>query len=149
MKKYKGLLPEIELKFKKGDTYKCQIKESKDIFDLLSLLYNQDTVELTESMIAIYLNRANNTIGWFKVSSGGLVGTVIDNRLILATALKCGASSIIISHNHPSGSLQPSSADISITNLLKLACKTMEMDLLDHIIYTPEGYYSFADEGLL
>ena len=73
----------------------------------------------------------------------------IDKKLILATALKCGANGIILSHNHPSGSLQPSNEDTNITQKLKEACKILDLDLLDHIIYTTNGYYSYADNGLM
>jgi DNA repair protein RadC len=90
-------------------------------------------------MICIFLNRQNNTIGWFKVSQGGLSGTVIDIRLILATALNCLASAIILCHNHPSGNLHPSEADISMTKKLQEASKLMDIQVLDHIILTETG----------
>ena len=110
-------------------------------------MYDSDTLEYFESSIVIYLNRANNSIGWQKISQGGLSGTVIDIRIVLGTALKCGASSIIISHNHPSGNLFPSDADDKLTKQIFEASKIMEIQLLDHLIITSEGYYSYADQG--
>jgi DNA repair protein RadC len=146
MKEYKAALPEITLKYKSGETKKVKIENSKDAYEVMKTFYDQDTIELTESVIVLFLNRNNTTIGWFKVSQGGLAGTVIDNRLILVTALNCGAHSIILSHNHPSGNLKPSQPDINITNRLKLACDTLEIKLLDHIIVTENnGFYSLAD----
>jgi len=149
MRTYKTNCPEIELKLKRGEVKKMQIKTSKDAFDAFKLFYDQDTIELTESFIALFLNRANNTLGWLKVSQGGMTGTVVDIRIILGTALKIAAQSIILSHNHPSGNLQPSEADISLTKKIKEAATFMDISILDHIIYTESGFYSFADEGLM
>ncbi|MBL7870526.1 MAG: JAB domain-containing protein, partial [Cyclobacteriaceae bacterium] len=94
-------------------------------------------------------NRANKVLGIFEVSTGGISGTVADPKLIFAAAIKAAASGIILSHNHPSGNLQPSQADIDLTRKIKEAGRFLEIQLLDHIIITTEGYYSFADEGLI
>jgi DNA repair protein RadC len=149
MKQYKGSIPEITLKFKTGETKKVRISSSRDAFTFLKELYDQDTIELNETCIALFLNRANNTIGWFKVSQGGISATVVDNKLIVATALKCAASAIILSHNHPSGNAQPGEIDKASTNMLKEACSLFDITLLDHIICTSTEYFSFADEGLI
>ena len=149
MKTYKENLPEITLKYKSGEQKKVKITKSKDSFDVMRLFFDQDTLELTESVIALFLNRSNNTIGWIKISQGGISGTVIDIRLVLATALKCAASGIIMAHNHPSGNKQPSHNDITITNKLKDAGNIMDIRLLDHLIITESEYYSMADEGLI
>jgi len=147
MKTYKTKLPEITLKYKTGDVNKVKIGSSQDANDMFKKFFDQDTIELTESMIVIYLNRNNNTLGWQKISQGGLNGTVIDNRLILATALQCAAHSIILAHNHPSGNVKPSHSDLQVTKKLKLACETLEINLLDHLVVTSDnGYYSMADE---
>jgi DNA repair protein RadC len=84
-----------------------------------------------------------------EVSIGGISGTVADPRLIFIGALKAGASGMIVSHNHPSGNLTPSQADIQLTRKLKEGGNLLEIQLLDHIIMTSESYYSFADEGIL
>jgi DNA repair protein RadC len=97
----------------------------------------------------ILLNRANKVLGICEVSTGGVAGTVADPKVIFAAALKALASSIILSHNHPSGNLAPSQADIELTHKLKAAGRFLELPILDHIIMTSEGYYSFADEGVL
>jgi DNA repair protein RadC len=78
-----------------------------------------------------------------------LTGTVIDNRLILVTALNCLASGIIICHNHPSGNLQPSEQDIHVTKKLKSACDLLEIKILDHVILTDESHFSMADNGII
>lgn len=106
-------------------------------------------IELRECFYALFLNRANKVLGYFLVSVGGLSGTVIDPKTVYQTALKANASGIIIAHNHPSGNPQPSDADIQITNKLKKAGQLLDINLLDHLILMPEGYTSFADEGML
>lgn len=150
MENYKQLIPEITLKFKKGaGIHMVKIGNSKDAFELFKKLYDEDTIELCETSIALFLNRANKSIGWFKVSQGGINCTVVDIKLVLATALKCGASTIMLSHNHPSGNLSPSNDDINLTKNLKAACTFLDMNFIDHIIVndTLNKYYSFADEG--
>ena len=152
MVNYKEQIPEITLKFKKHpNQFTAKIQSSKDAFDLLKKFYDQDTIGLYESVIALFLDRSNKSIGWFKVSQGGISASVIDVRLILATAIKCGASSIMLSHNHPTGELSPSTPDILITNKLKTGAKTLNITLLDHIIVndTLDNYFSFADDGRL
>lgn len=149
MKEYKSNLPEIVLKYKKGTTNKFKIQTSQDAYKLFKEFYDQDTFELCESTIVIFLNSANNTIGWTKHTQGGLDYCVIDVRLILATALQCGARSIMLSHNHPSGNTTPSANDNSMTSKLKRACEAVEIRLLDHIIATEESYYSYVDNGMI
>lgn len=150
MKEYLTNIPELTLKYKSGDIKKVQIQSSKDAADYMRLMFDEDTIEACESVVVVYLNRKNNSIGWFKVSQGGISGTVIDVRLVLATALKCLASGMIMCHNHPSGNAEPSDADIRITQKLKDSAALMDIQLLDHLILTPEGdHYSFGDEGRL
>jgi DNA repair protein RadC len=147
MKTYKTELPEITLKYKSSDVTKTKITNSQDSYELFKKMYDADTLEYCESSIVIYLNRASNSIGWQKISQGGITGTVVDVRMILATALKCGASAFILSHNHPSGNLFPSGNDDKLTKQIYEAGKIMEIKLLDHLIITSEGYYSYADQG--
>lgn len=149
MKEYKSNLPEIVLKYKKGTTNKFKIQSSQDAYKLFKEFYDQDTFELCESTIVLFLNSSNNTIGWTKHTQGGMDSCIIDVRLILATALQCGARSIMISHNHPSGNTHPSVNDNNITNKLKRACETLEITLLDHIIASEESYYSYVDNGMI
>lgn len=102
-----------------------------------------------EEFWVLHLNRHNKIIHYERISQGGLTGTVIDVRVILKKALEKLATSIIIAHNHPSGNLQASDSDRKITRQLREAAKLMEIPLLDHLIITQTGYYSFADEGIL
>ena len=148
MKTYKTNMPEITLKLNKSTFVKTQIKNSGDCASVFRQLF-EDSIELYESMFAIYLNRANNTIGFMRISQGGLSGTVVDNRLILKAGIESLCSSIIICHNHPSGNTQPSNADLQVTNKLKEACEVLEINLLDHIIITSDSYSSFADNGFI
>jgi DNA repair protein RadC len=125
------------------------IRCSKDSCNVLRSVWDQNKIEIHEEFKVLLLNRGNKVIGLYEVSSGGITGTVADPRLILATAIKSLAVSIILSHNHPSGNLKPSLADEEITNKIKEAAKYHDIKVLDHIIITTEGYYSFADEGQL
>jgi len=108
-----------------------------------------DRIEYVEEFMMICLNRANKVLGWARISSGGVSGTVADPKVIFQVALKANASNIILSHNHPSGNLQPSEADIRLTRKVKEAGLLLDLPVLDHIILTPESYYSFADEGMM
>jgi DNA repair protein RadC len=95
------------------------------------------------------LNRANKILGTFQVSSGGITGTVVDPRIVFQSALKANATSIIIAHNHPSGQLTASQADIDLTKKLKEGGAVLDIPVLDHLIITESNYYSFADDGIM
>ena len=149
MKEYKSEMPEITLKYKPSGIVTTQIKGSDDSYKLLKKMYDEDTLDYCESSIVIYFNQANCSIGWQKLSQGGITSTVIDVRMILVTALNCGATGLIVSHNHPSGALKSSEQDDTLTKKLNEACKIMDLRLLDHVIVTSKGYYSYVDEGKL
>ncbi len=100
-------------------------------------------------MKIIYLNRANKVLGIYAASSGGISGTLVDSRLIFAAAIRLGASALMLCHNHPSGNLKPSQNDKALTHKIKSAAAILDITLHDHIILSPEGFYSFADEGIL
>jgi len=123
-----------------------KIKSSKDIYQLL-LADLSDLI--SEEFWVIYLNNSNKIIGKEKLSAGGITGTVVDVRLLFKSAIDRLATSIILAHNHPSGTLRPSQADIRLTNKVKEAGKILDVQLLDHLIIADTGYYSFADEGNL
>lgn len=95
------------------------------------------------------LNNSNKILRFEIVSEGGVTGTVADPRVVLKKALEYDATSIILCHNHPSGNLRPSTADEMLTQKIKAAAACLDIRLLDHIIVSNEGYFSFADEGLL
>jgi DNA repair protein RadC len=123
-----------------------KITSSKDVFDIL----NPILIDLPfEEFWLLILNRANLVIKKEMISRGGVSGTVVDTKIIFKVAIENYASSIIICHNHPSGNLKPSEADIRITKNIKEAGKLMEIPLLDHLIVAETGFYSFADEGML
>lgn len=142
---------EIELvyktKFKAAD--RPVIKKSSDAFNLLSTLWNMDTIELQEEFKVLFLNRANRVLGIYHLSKGGLTATVADIRLLLVAALKAGSLSLMLFHNHPSGNLNPSACDKELTAKIVEACRFLDLKVLDHIIISTGGYFSFADEGLL
>ena len=96
----------------------------------------------------ILLNQANRVLSLFSLSQGGITGTVMDPKLIFIAALKRGACNIILCHNHPSGNLKPSKSDEDLTSKVKAAGALLDIKVLDHIIISSEGYFSFADEGL-
>ncbi|MBN8718476.1 MAG: JAB domain-containing protein [Sediminibacterium magnilacihabitans] len=125
------------------------IHDSKDIYNVLKKVWDENKIEMLEEFKVVFLNRANRVTGVYDASSGGITGTVADPRLILAAAIKSLAVSIILSHNHPSGNLKPSRADEELTLKIKEAAKYHDIRVIDHIIITNEAYYSFADEGVL
>jgi DNA repair protein RadC len=102
-----------------------------------------------EVFAVVFLNRANKINHFEIVSEGGMTGTVADPRIILKKALDNDAVSLILCHNHPSGSLKPSRADEELTHKIKEAAKYFDIKVLDHLIVSDDGYYSFADEGIL
>jgi DNA repair protein RadC len=106
-------------------------------------------MEHRENSLLVLLNRANKVLGISVLSQGGVSGTVMDVKLIFQNALKANASSIILCHNHPSGNINPSNADISITQKIKDGAALLDISLLDHLILTDDSYLSFSDEGLI
>jgi len=125
---------------------KKSITTSKDLADFLFSKINDNKREV---FAIICLNRANKINHFEVISEGGITGTVADPRIILKKALEEDAVSIVLCHNHPSGSLKPSRADELLTNKIKEAAGYFDIRVLDHIIVSDHGYYSFADEGLL
>ena len=123
---------------------KKKIASSKDAFNVMSV-HLQDLPH--EEFWVLLLNRANYVIKSAEISKGGVSGTIADTKIIYKLAIESLASAIILFHNHPSGNLSPSEADIKLTEKVKKAGETMEIPVLDHIIISDQGYYSFADEG--
>jgi len=127
------------------------VKCSRDAQDIFFDSWDKSSIEHRETFKMLLLNRANKVLGISTLSEGGLSGTVTDVRLIYQHAIKGNASGIIISHNHPSGNTNPSESDLKITKKIKEAGELLDIQLLDHIILTPEReiYRSLADEGQL
>lgn len=142
---------EIQLSYR--PKYKASTRpiicSSREAYNILKENWDGGKIDFIEQFKILLLNRANRVLGIFEASLGGVSGTVADPKIIFAAALKGSASSIILSHNHPSGSLKPSEADLRLTKKLKEAGTFLEIPVLDHIIITSEGYLSMADEGLL
>lgn len=122
------------------------ITGSRDAFNLMKRYY----MDLNhEEFWILLLSRANKVLSRHLISKGGQAGTIADPKIIFQTALENHAASIILSHNHPSGNLRPSQADISLTKKLTEAGSFLDISVLDHLIFANETYFSFADEGLM
>lgn len=140
---------EIQVSYNLPKENRLKVTSSKSLYDLAIKHWNLNTIEMQEEMKVIFLNRNNIVIGVYRLSSGGIAGTIVDIRLLLSVALKCLASSFAMVHNHPSGNLKPSQPDCRITKRIKTACEFLDIALVDHLIISKYGYYSFADEGIL
>ena len=125
---------------------KTNIKSSNDIAEYLKAILKDYAYEV---FAVVFLNRANKINHFEIISKGGITGTVADPRVILKKALEEDATAIVLCHNHPSGNLQPSKADEELTLKIKEAAKYFDIKVMDHIIVSEDGYYSFADEGIL
>jgi DNA repair protein RadC len=127
-----------------------KITSSRDAAALLFEHWDKNNIELQESFKLLLLNNSNKVKGIYTLSTGGITGTLVDIRLVFAVALKSVTTSLVISHNHPSGTLRPSEADKALTQKIKRAGEFLDIKVLDHLILNPDGdYFSFADEALL
>ena len=140
---------EIKVSYSTTSTPKIKITSVNKAFEVLLSLWDLDTIELQEEFKVLLLNRANEVLGIYPLSKGGITGTVVDSRLIFAVALKCNATGILLCHNHPSGNLKPSDADITLTRSIKKCADFLDITLIDHLIITRNGYFSFSNEGKL
>jgi len=149
--KHQWQVSEVKLSYhpKVKVTMLPKVTSSSDTAAILRQVWDQDLLELVEQFKVMLLNRANRVLGIVDLSTGGMAGTVADPKLIFIAALKGAATSIIIAHNHPSGSLMHSHADKVLTDKLKAGGQLLDLQVLDHIILTRDGYLSFADEGMI
>jgi DNA repair protein RadC len=157
LQKYKGIgeakaitiAAALELGRRRGTSVlneKPQVKDSKTAY----ILFQKELGDLNyENFFVLLLNRANKVLKTVRISDGGITGTVVDQRKVFKVALDNNATSIILGHNHPSGQLTPSTADIDLTRKMKAAGETLDLPVLDHIIVGDGNYYSFADEGIM
>jgi DNA repair protein RadC len=125
---------------------KTVIRTSEDVYEHMKP-YLLDLVH--EEFWVLFLNRANAVLKTSKISSGGITGTVVDPRLLFREALENLANSVILVHNHPSGTLKPSEADEKLTKKIVEAGRFLDIQILDHLIFTDKGFYSFADHGTI
>lgn len=129
-----------------GTKYQPKVTSSASVFELMQpLIGNLDH----EEFWVLYLNNSNKIISKVQLSKGGITATVVDTRLLFKKALEVGAVALIVVHNHPSGGLEPSPSDRNLTKKLKIAAKTLDIKVLDHLIVTEKTYFSFADENML
>lgn len=148
MKQYKAKSINFTLKAEKMEFNQVRINSTCDAVEFARKFYSDD-IEVFESSFILLLNSAHNTIGFAKISQGGICGTVVDKMIICKYAVDCLAKSVILVHNHPSGNLKPSREDDLITKGVGQALEIIGSRLLDHIIITNTGYYSYSDEGRL
>ena len=125
---------------------RIRIEGPQDAFDAFWDTWDQETVEHIEEMKMLLLDRSNKALGIVTISKGGTTGTIIDVKLIMQYGLKANAHRIILAHNHPSGNLNPSEADSKVTELIRKACKILDMKLLDHLIISPGETYRSMQE---
>ncbi|HEA21117.1 MAG TPA: DNA repair protein [Pricia antarctica] len=120
------------------------------VAELLYQNWDKDTIGLHETFKVLLFNQANKVKGVYQASTGGLTGTLVDLRLLFAVVLKSLSTSIVIAHNHPSGTSRASDADIKLTRRVKKAAELFDITVLDHVIILPNGgYFSFSENGLM
>lgn len=142
---------EVQLTYKTSVKAKDrpQIDTSEEAHRIIQSNWNYEIIEFIEEFKIILLNRANRVLCVLPVSVGGTAGTIVDPKVVFVAALKANAHQIILVHNHPSGNLKPSEADRQLTSKLKEAGRYLDLQVIDHLILTKEGYLSFADEGII
>lgn len=140
-------LAEINVSYSTKNKDKEKVTSSLKAYEIVLKNWSLDTIELQEEFKILLLNNANQVLGIYAMSKGGITGTVVDIRLLFAVALKCNAIGIILAHNHPSGKLIASDCDLVLTKKIKSGAEILDIRLHDHLIVTKNGYYSMADDG--
>lgn len=127
-----------------------KLSNSNETRDILMEQWDKETIGLSETFGILLLDRSMKAKAWLPMFQGGISGTVTDTRLILLAALLSFSTGMILAHNHPSGNTAPSDADLKVTKKIKESAALMDINVVDHIILTPDGdYYSFANEGMI
>jgi DNA repair protein RadC len=147
MNTYKSHINQFQISKLTSDIPKAKIHDSRSAADYIRQFYSDD-IEIFESVFILLLNRANNTIGYAKISQGGVSGTVVDPKIVAYYAINSLASGVILAHNHPSGELKPSRSDHDLTKKIKDGLRLLDVTLLDHLILTADKHFSFVDEGV-
>ncbi|HKG08306.1 MAG TPA: JAB domain-containing protein [Pedobacter sp.] len=142
---------EVQLTYKPNykPSERPEVSTSKQAYDIFIAHWAMGRIELIEEFKILLLNRRNKVLGLVDISVGGISATYVDAKVIFAVALKSGASGVILCHNHPSQELQPSQADIALTRKLQEGGKLLDILILDHLIVSGDGYYSFSDGGVI
>lgn len=138
---------EYSLSCKQSDFPQTKITCSRDAADFIKQFYGDD-MQIFESVFILLLNRSNITTAYAKISQGGIHSTVVDVKIICKYAVDSLANGVIMAHNHPTGALDASAADLIITEKVKNALKMVDSQLLDHLILTQKSFLSMADEGM-
>ena len=138
---------EVTLQYKSLREKQGKIISSQEAYNILLSTFRDGTIEYREYAKVLYLNQQNEVIAYNTISEGGLTETAVDVRMILQGALLTNATQVILTHNHPSGNLKPSIHDDQLTERLRKACEIMRINLVDHLIVTTNGYYSYKDMG--
>jgi len=139
---------EVTYKNKVKPSERIKISNSKDAYELLAGICG-DKIEYCEQFFVVLLTRANTVLGVSKISEGGVCSTVVDPKKVMQIALRFHSCSLLLAHNHPSGNTRPSEQDIQLTRKLKAGADLFDISIIDHLIISSEGFFSFADEGLL
>ena len=140
---------EVELIYKSTSKARSKIYSSEDAYKVLLPTYKEGTICYKEYFKVLFVNQANQVLGYTLISEGGITETSVDVRIILQAALLTNSVALVLAHNHPSGNMKPSRQDMDITKQVKEAARLMRITVIDHLILTDVGYYSFADEGQL
>lgn len=140
---------EVELSYKPSFKNLHKVVSSEDAYKYLLPTYKEGTICYKEYFKVLFLNQASQVLGYTLISEGGITDTTVDVRVILQAALLTNSVALVLAHNHPSGNLKPSQEDIKITKQVKDAAQLMRITVIDHLILTDTGYYSFSDEGQL
>lgn len=143
-------ISEIKIKYQpiKLENGNVKISNSEEAFKVILKHWNPDIIELQEEFKVLMLNNSNEVLGIYEMTKGSMTSTLVDIKLLFAVVLKSCATAIITVHNHPSGSLKPSSSDLIIYKKIKNAAKMLEIQYLDNLIISKIGKYSFMDENV-
>lgn len=140
---------EIQIKYSQKPSMQF-IQSSYAAYEIFMNSWDMNHIQLIEEFKVMYINNGNRVLGISSISKGGMTSCLVDVRLVLSIALKSAATGIILAHNHPSGKMKPSKADIELTRKIKRGGEMLDINVLDHIIInSSKGYFSFADEGML
>lgn len=142
---------EVELVYKSNSNpeNRMEISYPTDAYNVLRKSWDDNKIELIEQFKIILLDRRNRCLGIAEIATGGMASCIVDPKVVFATALKSRAAGIVLAHNHPSGGLKPSRADIDLTQKLIACGKILDIAVVEHIILTRDGYTSMARDGLM
>ena len=147
----KQQLHEVQVSYRHPATEndKLKITNSQEAYEAFKSIWNQDTISMYEEFYVIFLDHAHHILGYRLIGRGTTSFCMVDTKIILTIGLLCHSSVLLLAHNHPSGQGYPSNADKKLTAKIQQGAKLFDIKVLDHLILTCEGYFSFQDEGLL